>query len=209
MSRHDFFRAVGYDPNMLPPIATLINPKALARERAKAERRAAAKNRPDASVHAARHFMDAIDVLPGAQISLYDPIDHELDIAPLAGTLLERGANLALPVVIRKKAPLIFRRYEAGDDLVDGVYGARIPTDSAEEMTPEVIVAPLLAFTRRGDRLGYGGGFYDRTLSKLRKQGAVLAVGYAFGAQEVDALPVSPLDQPLDWIVTEREAIKC
>ena len=85
----------------------------------------------------------------------------------------------------------------------------KTPDDQAPIVSPAIIVAPLLAFTRAGGRLGYGGGYYDRTLADLRKAGEVLAVGYAYGAQEVDALPLSPLDQPLDWIVTEREVIRC
>jgi len=76
-------------------------------------------------------------------------------------------------------------------------------------VTPDILVVPLLAFTRAGGRLGYGGGYYDRTLEALRNGGKPLVVGYAFGAQEVDALPLSPLDQPLDWVVTERGAIRC
>ena len=194
---------------MLPPIAPMTNPKALLRERMKAERRAAAKARPDAAVHAARNFMASILVPEGAVVSVYYPIKDELDTEPLVAALIEKGASIALPIVARKKAPLIFRRYTPGDALVDGVYGELVPKKTAPEATPTIVVAPLLAFTRSGDRLGYGGGYYDRTLAGLRKNGDVIAVGYAFGAQEVDAVPVSPLDQPLDWVVTERAAIKC
>ncbi len=194
---------------MLPPIAPMTDPKALSRERMKAERRAAAKTRPDAATHAARNFMASIPISENVTISVYYPIKDELDTEPLVAALIEKGANIALPIVTRKKAPLTFRRYTPGDALVDGVYGELVPEETAPEATPAIVVAPLLAFTRSGDRLGYGGGYYDRTLESLRKNGNVLAVGYAYGAQEVDALPVSPLDQPLDWVVTERAAIKC
>lgn len=194
---------------MLPPIAPMANPKALLRERMKAERRAAAKARPDAAVHAARNFMASIPSPEGAIVSVYYPIKDELDTEPLVAALIEKGARIALPIVARKKQPLTFRRYTPGDALVGGVYGELVPGETAPEVTPAIVVAPLLAFTRAGDRLGYGGGYYDRTLESLRKNGDVLAVGYAYGAQEVDAVPVSPLDQPLDWVVTERAAIKC
>ncbi len=120
----------------------------------------------------------------------------------------ESGAALALPVVAAKKAPLVFRRYAPGDALIIGAYGVKTPDENAEEVVPSIVVTPLLAFTRKGGRLGYGGGYYDRTLADLRKTSAVLAIGYGYGAQEVDALPLSPLDQPLDWIVTERKAFK-
>lgn len=194
---------------MLPPIASFLDPKAVLRERMKGERRAAAKARPDASVHAAAHFMSAIAPAEGAVVSLYFPMRDELDTEPLAAALIDKGAKIAFPVVAKKKAPLVFRAYAPGDDLVPGSYGELVPAASAPEARPDILVVPLLAFTRAGGRLGYGGGYYDRTLEALRKSGAPLAVGYAYGAQEVDALPLSPLDQPLDWIVTERGAIRC
>ncbi|MHA7871395.1 MAG: 5-formyltetrahydrofolate cyclo-ligase [Hyphococcus sp.] len=194
---------------MLPPIAPLAHPKQLLRERMKAERRAAAKARPDAARHAARSFMDAIAIPDHAIVALYYPIKDELDTEPLAAALFERGAAVALPVVTGKNQPLAFRAYKPGDDLIDGAYGEMIPAASAPQAAPTIVVAPLLAFTRSGARLGYGGGYYDRTLAVLRDSGDVLAVGYGFGAQEVDAIPLSPLDQPMDWIVTERGAIRC
>ncbi len=194
---------------MLPPIASILDPKHILRERMKGERRAAAQARPDAAKHAASHFLAAIDIPQGAVVSLYYPISDELDTEPLAAALIERGVEIALPVVARKKAPLRFRRYAPGAALVEGAYGALTPADDAPEATPDILVAPLLAFTRAGGRLGYGGGYYDRTLAALREAAAPLAVGFGYGAQEVDALPLSRLDQPLDWVVTERGAVKC
>lgn len=193
---------------MLPPIATALSPKAILRERMRAERKAAAKARPDAGVHAARVFLDNIPLSENAVVSVYYPMREELDTEPLVAALIERGARIALPVVARKASPLVFRRYAPGDALVKGSCGELIPTDDAETATPDILVIPLLAFTRACDRLGYGGGYYDRTLEALRAAGAPLAVGYAYGAQEVDALPVTPLDQRLDWIVTERGATR-
>mgnify|MGYP001469347594 CR=1 FL=1 len=194
---------------MLPPIAAFNDPKALLRERMKGERRAAAKARPDAGVHAAAHFLRAIERPAGTVVSVYYPIRDELDTEPLVASLIEEGTTVALPVVEKKKAPLTFRAYKPGDELTPGPYGELAPVAGAPAVTPTILVIPLLAFTRTGGRLGYGGGYYDRTLASLRKSGAPLAVGYAFGAQEVDALPLSPLDQPLDWIVTERGPIAC
>jgi len=193
---------------MLPPIAPFLDPKHILRERMKGERRAAAKARPDAGVHAARNFLDAIAPAKDAIIALYYPINDELDTEPLTAALTTDKITIALPIVGDKKAPLTFRLYAPGDPLIDGVYGAKTPDEDAALATPAIVVTPLLAFTRAGGRLGYGGGYYDRTLEYLRKSGGVTAVGYAYGAQEVDALPLSPLDQPLDWIVTERGALK-
>jgi len=194
---------------MFPPISAFVDPKHILRERMKGERRAAAKARPDAGVHAAKNFMSAIDRPAGTIVSLYFPMRDELDTEPLVAALIEEGVSVALPVVVKKKSPLVFRLYQPGDALLAGSYGEQIPAETAPEATPTILVIPLLAFTREGGRLGYGGGYYDRTLEKLRMSGNPLAVGYAFGAQEVDALPLSPLDQPLDWIVTERGAIRC
>ena len=194
---------------MLPPIMPMFNPKQVLRERMKAERRAAAKARPDAAIHAARNFVASIPVNNANVVSLYYPIGDELDTEPLAAALLERDLKIALPVVVQKNAPLEFRAYTPGDALIDGVYGERIPDKMAATVAPQIIITPLLAFTRDGGRLGYGGGYYDRSLAAARVAGTVLAVGYAYGAQEVDDLPLSPLDQPLDWIVTERRANRC
>lgn len=187
----------------------MFNPKRLLRERMKAERRAAAKARPDAAIHAARNFVASIPVNDATIVSLYYPIGDELDTEPLAAALLERNLNIALPVVVKKGQPLEFRAYTPGDVLIDGAYGELVPDKTAAPVDPQIIITPLLAFTRDGGRLGYGGGYYDRTLSDARDTGSVLAVGYAYGAQEVDDLPLSPLDQPLDWVVTERGAIRC
>lgn len=196
---------------MLPSIKSFFDPKVVWRERMKAARKEAAQARPDAPRHAARAFFDAIDVRDGAVVSLYRPIQTELDPGPIVEELFNRAATVALPVVEQKNAPLVFRVFKPGDTLTKGVYGAFIPGEDAEIVTPSIIVLPLLGFTRAGDRLGYGGGYYDRTLEDLRGRTNVIAVGYAYAGQEVeiDALPTSRLDQRLDWIVTERGAIRC
>lgn len=178
------------------------------RHRMRAERRALANARPDASRHAAGYFLSGLQPVSDDIVALYFPIKDELDTEPLAAGLTEDEISIALPVVARRRAPLVFRAYEPGDALIRGAYGAKTPAEDALTVRPTIIVTPLLAFDRRGGRLGYGGGYYDRTLAALRQTGPVSAVGYAFADQEVDAVPVSPVDQPLDWIVTERGAIK-
>ena len=194
---------------MLPPITFFGSPKSILRAKMKAERKAAAQARPDAGVHAARNFMASIEPPEGAVVSVYYPMRNELDTEPLVTALIEHGCRIALPVTPGKNQPLIFRAYTPGDALIDGAYGEMIPAADAATITPQIVVAPLLAFDRTGGRLGYGGGYYDRTLEQLRRDGAVTAVGYAFGAQEVDAVPLSPVDQLLNWVVTERGAIRC
>ncbi|MGE0408119.1 MAG: 5-formyltetrahydrofolate cyclo-ligase [Amphiplicatus sp.] len=180
--------------------------KSVLREKLKAARGEAHRTRKDAGVHAARNFLAHIPVQPDSIVALYHPIKDELDTAPLAAALAEKGVALALPVIIRKNAPLSFRRYAPGAPLIDGAHKTKSPPAAAGETTPGILLVPLVGFTRKGGRLGLGGGYYDRTLAALRP--GVLAVGYGYGAQEVDALPLSPLDQSLDWVITEREAIR-
>ncbi len=191
----------------MPPIAPGFATKEILRLRMAAERRAASKARPDAGRHAARVFLDHVPIPPGATVALYHPMKDELDTKPLAAALIERGFGIALPVTPKKRGPLTFRAFRDGDPLSADRYGVMTPSDSAAEVHPMLIVTPLLAFTRDGGRLGYGGGYYDRTLAALRSGRDVLAVGYAFGAQEVGTLPLGPRDQRIDMIVTEREAI--
>jgi len=193
---------------MISSIKSILDAKELFRLKMAGERTAAAKARPDAAQHAARVFLDSIPLLTGSIISLYHPIKDELDTKPLADELIERGFEICLPVVVKKKSPLTFRQFQRGDALEEGAYGVMTPSPEAAELIPDIIATPLLAFDRSGGRLGYGGGFYDRTLEQARADRDILVVGYAFGAQEVDAVPVSRLDQRLDWIVTERAAIR-
>lgn len=172
-----------------------------------AERKAAARARPDAGRHAGRLFLDAIPIPENAVISLYHPMQDELDTKPLAEEMIARGFTIALPVTPKKRGPLTFRAFRDGDPLIEDRYGVMTPVEDAREVRPMILVTPLLAFTRDGARLGYGGGYYDRTLAALRAETDILAVGFAFAAQEVEKMPTSATDERLDYIVTEREVI--
>jgi len=122
----------------------------------------------------------------------------------ISHALAARGHALALPVVAAKRSPLVFRLWRAGDPLIVHVFGMHEPARSAPEVTPDVLLVPLLAFDARGNRLGYGGGFYDRSLAKLRALAHVTAIGFAYEGQSVDAVPRAEYDQPLDAVATER-----
>ncbi len=113
---------------------------------------------------------------------------------------------VGVPVVMGNGQPLKFRTWEPDSTMIKGEFGAMIP-QSGDWMTPEIVIVPLVAFDRAGGRLGYGGGFYDRTLEQLRTARPTMAIGFAFGAQEDENLPLEPVDQPLDLIVTERGVI--
>ncbi len=138
-----------------------------------------------------------------AVLAGYMPMRSEID--PLPAMAAHQGP-VAVPVIAGKDQPLTFRAWSAGARMVPGAFGALIP-ETGDWLTPSVLIVPLLAFDRHGFRLGYGGGFYDRTLEQLRAKGLVTAIGFAYGAQELPSIPVESTDQPLDLIVTEAGVI--
>lgn len=180
---------------------------------AKRELRAAARTarraaQPDGTAgdRAAAEFLASIDPAPGTAVSGYWPVGDELDCRPLLHRLVAAGCIVGLPVVVARRAPLAFRAWTPGAVMAPGVLAIPVPADDALPVVPSVLVVPLLAFDRSGYRLGYGGGYYDRTLAALRADGGALAVGFAFAAQEVAAVPHDDTDQRLDWVVTETQA---
>lgn len=187
---------------------TVADAKNALREYAGARRRLAHRLAgPAASVRAANHFLAAVPVPLGAIISAYWPIRDEFDPMPLLRRLAAAGYACALPVVDRKRHELVFRAWRPGARLLEGPFRIPEPLDSAPEVTPNLLIVPMLAFDAAGYRLGYGGGYYDRALAKLRVAGAgVLAIGIAFAEQQVERVPHTERDERLDWIVTERGA---
>jgi len=143
------------------------------------------------------------DERPAGVVAAYMPIRSELSPLRLVAALVAQGIVTAMPETPSPGQPLIFRRWAPGDDLVDGPYGTSQPSPAAPVMVPRVILAPMLAFDSACWRLGYGGGFYDRTLAGLRDAGQrVTAIGIAFDGQLVDKVPVGPFDMPLDAVLT-------
>jgi 5-formyltetrahydrofolate cyclo-ligase len=178
------------------------------REEALARRVALRAAAPDAPERMARNFLAAIPLPAGAVVSAFVAIGEETDPAPLIDLLGSKGHPIALPRVIKKCEELAFHLYEPGRRLVPGVFGLSQPGRDWPQAIPDVLVVPLLAFDSRGNRLGYGAGFYDRTLAALRASRNILAVGYAFAGQEVADVPHRESDEPLDWVVTEIGARK-
>lgn len=129
----------------------------------------------------------------------YMAIRTEADPMP---AMIAHPGPVGVPVILAARQPLVFHRWQPGCAMVEGVFGALVPQNGIG-MVPEVLIVPLVGFDARGYRLGYGGGFYDRTLAALRAAGPVQAIGFAFGAQELPEVPVDAFDQPLDAIVTE------
>lgn len=144
----------------------------------------------------------------GTVIAGYMPAGSEVDPQTLMRRLFARGAALCLPYVETPAAPLIFRRWDIGEELQAGAYGIQVPCQSAEAVSPNLLLVPILAFDRKGYRLGYGGGFYDRTIAELRTLKQIVTVGLAFSGQVRDDLPIEAHDMRLDWIVTESAALR-
>lgn len=160
-----------------------------------------------------RNFLAAISVPEGAVVSGFWPVKEEIDTRPLLLHLHTRGHVCGFPIIVGKGCPLKFRRWHPDrpdQGMVAGKWGIPVPAEDCEDVAPDLLLVPLLTFDRKGNRLGYGAGYYDRTLAGLRarKDRRTLAVGVAYAAQEVDAVPVDDNDERLDWIVTEKEAIR-
>ena len=183
------------------------------RQSAAARRAAAHAALPEAGTALAARFHENVHLPRGAGVSGYWPLDGELDVRPLLHQIHQAGHPLGLPVVTGKAQPLLFRQWSPGAPLIQGRFKVMTPPEGAPENEPQVLLVPLLAFDREGFRLGYGGGFYDRTLEMRRRQAhsghPVIAIGIAYAAQEAENLPRGPFDQRLDWIVTEAWARKC
>ncbi|CAN5803296.1 hypothetical protein BH11PSE3_BH11PSE3_42300 [soil metagenome] len=141
-----------------------------------------------------------------AIVSGFWPIKDEIDIRPLMAELSSQGCQLALPVVQARGRPLLFRAWRLGEPLEAGVFGTLQPSAQSAVLEPDALIVPLLACDEAGWRLGYGGGFYDRTLALLRTRRKVTAVGVGFNAQLIAAVPHGPEDQPLDWLLTDKRA---
>lgn len=148
-----------------------------------------------------------LNALTGATVVAgYMAIQTEIDPRSAMTALYEAGKRICVPVIQGRARPLLFREWTPETPMIEGDFGALIPR-GGELLTPDAAIVPLLAFDRRGYRLGYGGGFYDRTLALLRDHGGVHAVGFAFEAQGQEALPIDEFDQRLDAIVTEAGSL--
>ena len=144
-----------------------------------------------------------VELAPGAIVAGYSPIRSELDPTPLMQKLAAAGARLALPVITARGQSLRFRVWHPGDRLLPGPLGILEPSPAVAEIVPDIVLVPLAAFDRTGHRIGYGAGHYDRTLAQLHKSKGFAAIGLAFAAQEVEAVPALQHDVPLDYVLTE------
>ena len=167
---------------------------------------------PSAAALAVRdRFIETFAPTPGTVVSAFWPVAEEFNVRPLIEFLHARGCVCALPVVTVKHMPLTFRVWEPGMSFIVSSFGIPEPGPDRPPVTPDISLVPLLAFDGAGYRLGYGGGYYDRTIEQLRmlrRTPPFRAVGVAFAGQRVDSLPHEPFDQPLDWILTEESVLE-
>jgi len=147
--------------------------------------------------------------LHASAVSAFYPIRDEPDTLALLGALAAQGFRTLLPITGGRDEPLTFRRWRPGDPTTPGAMKIPEPLASAPSLDPDLLFVPIACFDRRGHRVGYGAGHYDRTLARLRALGPVTAVGVAFACAETPELPEEPHDQRLDFILTERELIDC
>lgn len=160
----------------------------------------------EAGLSSAAHLSEVLAGYRGVPVAGYMPMRTEIDPLPAMEECAAHGP-VGVPVIMAPATPLQFRRWEPGCAMVEGPFRALIP-QAGDWVEPEILIVPLVAFSRQGGRLGYGGGFYDRTLEQLRARRATLAIGFAFAAQEDPDLPLEATDQPLNLIVTEQGIIE-
>jgi 5-formyltetrahydrofolate cyclo-ligase len=202
-ARHE----AGHDKTKMAQSISIETAKTELRVTAQARRDAlpADERKAAAETISARKFLLAIKL--GTIISGFMPLKSEINPLPLLQKLAGAGARLALPAIAERGEPLIMRAWEFGAPLDRGQWGIREPKPDAPEVEPDILLVPLLAFDRAGYRIGYGAGYYDMTIHRLRGLKPVTAIGIAFAAQEVPKIPTTPRDERLDLVLTEREVI--
>lgn len=161
------------------------------------------EQRAEASLAILEHAGEKISLFPKAVVSGFWPIRSEIDVRPLMSRLQARGARLCLPAIVDKET-IVFREFSASTDMIETGFGTSGPGPDAAELDPDIMLVPLSAFDRMGHRIGYGAGYYDRAIDRLRAKGrAPKLIGIAFDCQEVASVPAEPHDVALDAMLTE------
>jgi 5-formyltetrahydrofolate cyclo-ligase len=185
----------------------IVEDKATLRQSALARRDAMPPSERAAAVEFVTQRPFPLAITPGTVVSGYSPMKSEFNPVPLMRRLADAGASLALPVTPKRGNPLIMRAWAFGDELASGVWGIREPKPEAPEVFPDIMLVPLAAFDRTGHRIGYGAGYYDMTIARIRAMKPVTTIGLAFAVQEIGQVPATPFDQQLDLVLTNNEII--
>ena len=179
------------------------------REAMKARRAKALANNPRVSLQLRDQFLKQISLPPQSIVAGTSVFGSEIDTTPLLNALREMGHIIVLPVVVGRGQELQFRRYMSGDPLAIGIVGVPEPLSTAKVLVPDVMLVPLLAFDRQCHRLGYGGGYYDRTITQIRTHKPLMVLGFGFDCQMVPEVPRGRHDMQLDKIITETSVFSC
>jgi 5-formyltetrahydrofolate cyclo-ligase len=184
-------------------VEPLLEAKVQARTAARQTRAAAfARLGSTAAQRLAAHGLGFACLASDAVVSGFSAIGDEIDPLPLLTRVILDGHRVCLPIIQGRGLPLLFRAWKPGDATTAATWGIDEPLPSAPALDPDVLLVPLLAFDASGHRLGYGGGFYDRTLAALRARRPAIAIGLAFDEQRIPSVPHAPYDQKLDWVLT-------
>lgn len=185
---------------------TISDKKAAVRKSAFAARKVAHSMGLDKDAN--HNLLAALALYPDAEVvSGFMPIRTEVSPIATMTILHGQGKRICVPVIVGAGQPLTFREWTPTVDMIDGPFGALVPAHG-DDLDPDVLISPLLAFDAKGYRLGYGGGFYDRSLEGLRAMGKGVAIGFAYEAQKVKSVPIEPTDQKLDAMVTEAQVLR-
>jgi 5-formyltetrahydrofolate cyclo-ligase len=193
----------------MDPIASIVAKKAALREEALRRRDALPVDARAVAAEAIATRGLPVTVVRGSIVSGFMPIRSEINPIPLMRRCAEAGARLALPAILQRGTPLALRLWSVGERLVPGQWGIREPAPDAPEADPDIMLVPVVAFDRRGGRIGYGAGYYDMTIAGVRARKTVVALGVAYATQEVPEVPLLAHDVRLDLVLTERESIDC
>lgn len=176
--------------------------KALLRDVAHAQRAVLGSSaRTEAAKVAAQHLIDGVEIAQDSVLACFWPIRDEIDCKPVLIHFMDAFQKVCLPVTMGDDKPLEFRIWENGAQLFEAGFGSLAPGDTAPVVTPDVIIIPLLGYDKHGTRLGYGRGYYDRSIAAMENK--PLIIGYAFSAQELPTIPRDEFDVPMDYLVTE------
>lgn len=186
---------------------TIAEAKAALRKDIYAKRKAAHAERGAKDGAANARLSTLFDNLRAGVVAGYRPIRTEVDPTPTMAALVMAGRRVCVPVIEAAGQPLLFREWRPDCEMVEGAFGAEVPANG-DWLEPEALIVPLVGWDRKGWRLGYGGGFYDRTLEGLRKKRPTHAIGFAYAAQEIPEAPREPTDQRLTALVTEAETME-
>jgi 5-formyltetrahydrofolate cyclo-ligase len=192
---------------MTSKVSATAELKAILRREALNRRREVHENRAYvAAADLAKRLSADIEVSDNI-IAGYWPIGGEIDCRPAMEKLASEGAQIVLPVVAGQGEVLIFRAWKPGDELETGLFGTTHPGPRATVRTPGLLLLPLVAFDRVGHRLGYGAGYYDRTIVGLRARGSIMAIGVGYDEQEIERMPADDHDQAMDVVVTDKRTL--